>query len=90
MKRLVALHLVYVDDIAELREPYRDAHLARIREWQADGRLVIAGALGDPPRTGLLAFDASREEVEEFARTDPYTEAGLVVSHRIEPWNVVA
>jgi uncharacterized protein YciI len=28
-----------------------------------------------------------REHVEQFAAGDPYVEAGLVTSHRVELWN---
>ncbi len=29
------------------------------------------------------------EQVEAFARQDPYMEAGLITAWRVEPWNVV-
>ena len=63
----------------------------RCEEWAGRGELVIAGALGDPPRGALFGFavdDPTR--VEEFVAADPYVAAGLVIAHRIEPWNVVA
>ena len=46
----------YVDDMAEQRGPYREAHLARIFSEREAGRLVMAGALGDPPHGGALVF----------------------------------
>jgi uncharacterized protein len=80
----------YVEDIAERRGPYRDAHLARIRAEREAGRMTLAGALGDPPHAGALVFvGATPEEIEAFVAADPYVTAGLVVSHRIERWNVV-
>ena len=85
------LHLLvytYVPDIVERRVPYREGHLALIREYRADDRLVIAGALGDPPHSGLLAFRTAAD-AEAFAAADPYGPAGLVVSWRVEPWAVV-
>ena len=85
------LHLLtydYVEDMAERRAPHREGHLALIRRFQADGRLAIAGALGVPPRQGLLAFrDAA--DAEAFVAEDPYVAAGLVVDRRVEPWAVV-
>jgi uncharacterized protein len=85
------LHLLiyeYVPDMAERRAPHREAHLELIRAYHADGRLAIAGGVGVPVHGGLLAF---REAVdaEAFAAADPYVEAGLVVSSRVEPWAVV-
>lgn len=88
-------HLVlvydYVEDILERREPHRAEHLERIRAWVGDGRLVMAGALGDPPTGAALVFaDIGEEAVEEFAAGDPYVRAGLVTRRRIVPWAVVA
>ena len=90
-RRLLALHYEYVPDILERRAPHREAHLAHVREWEGSGRLLIAGALGDPPQGALFAFDVEDPAaVEEFAAGDPYVEAGLVTGHRVEPWTVVA
>ena len=86
------LHLLqyeYVADMAEKRAPHRAAHLSLIEEYHAEGKLVIAGALGDPPHSGLLAF-RSPEAAAAFADEDPYGAAGLVVGQKVEPWTVVA
>lgn len=85
------LHLLvyeYVPDMAERRAPHREGHLALIQRFHADGRCVIAGALGDPPHSGLLAF-RTPEDATAFAAEDPYGSAGLVTSSRVEPWTVV-
>jgi uncharacterized protein YciI len=76
----------YVEDMPERRAPYRGDHLARIEEWRADGRLVLAGAIGSPPHGAALVFDVEdAQEVERFADDDPYVLAGLVTARRIEP-----
>ena len=72
----------YVENMAERRAPYREAHLAKIGAERDAGRVTLAGALGDPPHGGAIVF-------EEFARTDPYVTAGLVTARRIERWNLV-
>ena len=80
----------YVEDIAERRTPYREDHLALIREWKADGRIVMAGAVGDPPHSGLFVFDVEDPNViYDFTDADPYGAAGLVTSRRVEHWTVV-
>jgi uncharacterized protein len=80
----------YVQDMAERRGPYRDAHLERIFAQRDAGKVVMAGALGDPPTGGAIAFKGvERGEIERFVHSDPYVEAGLVRSWRIEPWNLV-
>jgi uncharacterized protein len=80
----------YIDDMAERRGPYREAHLAGITVEREAGRIVMAGALGDPPHGAAIVFrGVTPEEIEAFATADPYATAGLVTAHRIERWNVV-
>jgi uncharacterized protein YciI len=80
----------YVENMAELRTPYRDAHLQRIKAERDAGRITIAGALGDAPTGAAIVFqDGDREAIEEFVRSDPYVQAGLVTAWRIEPWRLV-
>jgi len=90
-RHLLALYYEYVPDILERRAPHREAHLAHVRGWEQSGRLLIAGAMGDPPHGALFAFDVDDPAaVEEFAAADPYVVAGLVTDRRVEPWTVVA
>ena len=80
----------YVPDIAERRGPYREDHLARIRAERDAGRIVMAGALGDPPHGAAIVFrGASAAEVERFVADDPYVLAGLVTWWRVERWALV-
>jgi uncharacterized protein len=80
----------YVEDIVSRREPYREAHLKRIRAERDAGRIAIAGALGDPPTGAAIAFKGvDRGAIEAFVRDDPYVQAGLVARWRVEPWRVV-
>lgn len=77
----------YVPDILERRGPHRDGHLARLREWAADGRMVAAGALGDPPTGAAIIFRVDDpSEIDAYVAGDPYVAAGLVTSWRVEPW----
>lgn len=86
---LQLLTYAYVEDMAERRTPHREGHLAAIERSRAAGDLVIGGAAGDPPSTGLLAFRGGPEVAEAFAAADPYVAAGLVVTRTIRPWTVV-
>ena len=85
---LQILHYEYVPDMVDKRRPHREAHLDLIKRWHGDDRLVIAGAVGDPPHGGLLVFRTA-EDAEAFADEDPYGQAGLVIERRVEPWTVV-
>ena len=87
------LHLLiydYVEDVLEKRAPYRDGHLDLATTWRDDGKLVMGGAIGSPPHGGVLVFRVDDvQEVEAFAREDPYVKNGVVTTYRVEPWTVV-
>lgn len=78
----------YVPDILERRAPHREGHLALLRQMEADGECLLAGASGEPVSGGVMAF-TSHAAAERFARDDPYGAAGLVAGHRIDPLRVV-
>ena len=89
MKHFALLYDV-VSNFVERRMPFREAHLQRVRDANARGVLLLAGALGDPPDGALLVFRAdSPAVVEDFARADPYVIEGLVTGWRVRPWTVV-
>jgi uncharacterized protein YciI len=89
-RHLFVLLYTYVENMLERRVPHREGHLALIAEWHADGRIVMGGALGDPPTEGLIVFDVGdAATVEAFVAADPYVAAGLIASHRVKPWTVV-
>jgi uncharacterized protein len=85
------LHILfydYVPDVVERRAPHREGHLALIRRWYDEGRVVMAGGVGDPPTGGLIVLrvDDPQAAAEEFVAEDPYQPAGLVTSWRVEPF----
>lgn len=80
----------YVEDILERRAPYRDAHLANLQRLKDEGRVLMAGALGDPVTGAAIVFSpCTAAEVGEYVLRDPYYEAGLITDWRAIPWNVV-
>jgi len=50
------LNYTYVPDIVEKRGPYREAHLAGAKKHLDAGRLVAAGAVGDPVEGAVFFF----------------------------------
>ena len=79
-----------VDDYVNRRTPFRPDHLNLVREAQARGEIVMAGAVGDPPDGALFVFRGDSADVAtRFANTDPYMTNGLVLSWRVQPWHVV-
>ena len=80
----------YVEDMADRRGPYREAHLAAIRAERDAGHIALAGALGAPPTGGAVVWQGvTREDIEAFTAADPYVVNGLVTAQRIERWNLV-
>ncbi len=83
-------------DTLEKRIEARPAHLERLQQLQAEGRLVLAGPFpaidaedpGDAGFTGSLIvaqFD-SLEEAQEWAAADPYVSAGVYERISVKPF----
>lgn len=81
------------------RATARDAHLSRLRELAAEGRVLIAGPhpaidAEDPGPAGfsgsLVVVDfPSLAEAEAWAVADPYAEAGVYASVVVKPFKLV-
>ena len=79
-----------VDDYVNRRAPFRTEHLRLLREAHARGEVVMAGAVGQNPDGAIIIFRAeTAAPAEYFATHDPYVTNGLIVSWRVQPWNVV-
>jgi uncharacterized protein YciI len=79
-----------VDNYVERRAPHRKAHLAYATKAHKQGTLVLCGALAEPADGALLVFRGQSPAVaEDFARSDPYVQAGLITEWRVRPWEVV-
>jgi len=95
-EKLHILFYEYVGDIVERRAPHREGHLGLIKRWHDEGRIAMAGGVGDPPHAGIIVLreedaDKAQATAEEFVAEDPYQPAGLVTSWRVEPFlNVTA
>jgi uncharacterized protein YciI len=79
-----------VDQFADRRTPYRDAHLKLARAAAANGELLPGGAFADPVDGAALVFKAADQPVaKRFAANDPYVTAGLVTKWTVRKWTVV-
>ena len=89
MSKTFAITYHYVPDILERRAPHRPAHLGRLQQRLAEGKLILAGAFADPVDGALLVVEAeSAGEVYAWIAGDPYTEAGLITSVDVRETNV--
>jgi len=85
-----------VSDSLRLRVSARDAHIERLRNLQAEGRLLIAGpqpavdadAPGAAGFTGSLvvADFSSLEDAQSWANADPYVAAGVYSRVTVKPF----
>jgi uncharacterized protein len=95
-EKLHILFYDYVDDLLERGGAHRVKQLALIKRWHEEGRIGMAGAVGDPPHAGVIVLreedpESARAAAEAFVAEDPYHPAGLVTSWRVEPFlNVTA
>lgn len=78
----------YVEDVLARRGPHRPGHLGLIDAWREEGRLVVAGAVGDPPRRAMFLFSEDAD-LEAFRAADPYVANGLVTDWAVEPIRLV-
>lgn len=77
-------------DYLDRRGEFRDAHLGYAWNAVEKGFLLLGGAFDSPADRAMLLFETdSPEVVEEFARSDPYVMAGLVVGWGVRRWNTV-
>ena len=85
------LEYTYGDDYLEAREAHRAAHLAAAWAAVERGELVLGGAVGEGPFSGLLVFqgDDPVALAEGFAAADPYVVNGVVAGWTARPWTTV-
>lgn len=78
------------DDYLERRAQFRDEHLRKAWAANANGDLLLGGALSEPADTAILMFRGETSAVaEQFAKTDPYVLNGLVKQWRVRQWTTV-
>lgn len=83
----------------EKRLANRPAHVLRLKNLQAEGRLILAGPhplidADDPGPAGfsgslIVAEFASREAAVAWASEDPYCTAGVFASVNVKPFKRV-
>ncbi|MEW8077612.1 MAG: YciI family protein [Candidatus Thiodiazotropha endolucinida] len=87
------------DDSLEQRLKARGDHLARLKQLQDEGRLLLAGPhpmidSEDPGSAGfsgslIVAEFDSLENAKAWADADPYIEAGVYARVRVKPFKKV-
>jgi uncharacterized protein len=79
----------YVAEMEQRRVPYRQDHLAWLRELTDAGTLVLAGATREPVDTGVLVLRAAGvHEVRRLLLDDPYAAANLIAGVVVRPFGL--
>lgn len=88
-----------VENSLPLRKSARKAHLARLQELQAEGRLILAGPnpaidSDDPGEAGftgslIVAEFPDLGQAQAWADADPYIAAGVYAGVTIKPFKQV-
>jgi uncharacterized protein YciI len=79
----------YVADMEQRRVPYRQDHLAWLRDLADRGTLLLAGATRDPVDTGVLILRATDvHEVRRLLLDDPYAAANLISGVVVRPFGL--
>jgi uncharacterized protein YciI len=68
------------------RPTHRPAHLARLEQLQAEGRLVLAGPFTDKAGSLIIIDVESEAEAHALAQADPYVTHGVFVRVEIHPF----
>lgn len=83
------------DGTVEKRLAVRPQHLARLKQLDAEGRLIVAGAMPkDPsnPQAGfygstiIVDFD-SREALDTWLQDEPFLKEGVYAQIEVKPFN---
>ncbi len=84
------------EDSLEARLQVRPEHLARLKQLQSEGRLLLAGPhpsidSEDPGPAGfsgslIVAEFASLDEAKAWADDDPYTRTGVFAEISVKPF----
>jgi uncharacterized protein YciI len=88
-----------VDGSLPLRQSARPAHLERLQQLQAEGRMILAGPFpaidsDDPGPAGfsgslIVAEFDSLESAQAWADADPYVAAGVYAETTVRPFKQV-
>ncbi|CAF0740885.1 unnamed protein product [Adineta steineri] len=88
--KLHVLQYEYVCDVVEKRKPHREAHLSFIGKQVENGNVLLGGAVSSPPTSALIIFrNLSSNEIEQFAKQDPYVINGIVTKYTVKPYMAV-
>lgn len=76
----------YCDNALELRTPYRQEHLAGLRQQQQAGGLITLGPTQDSSHVFAIYEAETKQQVEDWVKGDVYWRHGIWTEVEIYPW----
>ena len=76
----------YCDNALEKRTPFREHHLAGLRQQQQDGLLITLGPTADSRQVFGIYEAESQDQVEALLHGDIYWREGIWVELSVYPW----
>ncbi len=76
----------YCEDVLERRAPHREAHLAGLKQQQADGILITLGPTQDLKQVFGIYEAADEATVRSLIENDPYWQHGIWTDYEVKEW----
>jgi uncharacterized protein YciI len=76
----------YCDNVLEKRAPYREAHLAGLKEQQTQGLLITIGPTADLSMVFGLYEAPDEATVRRAVEGDPYWQNGIWTHYEVKEW----
>jgi uncharacterized protein len=76
----------YCEGVVERRAPFRDTHLAGLKQQQADGVLITLGPTADLTQVFGIYEAADEATVRSLIEADPYWVNGIWTAYEVKAW----
>jgi uncharacterized protein YciI len=76
----------YCENALEKRTPFREEHLAGLRQQKENGRLITLGPTEGSTHVFGIYEAESQAEVEALIRADVYWRQGIWTEFAVYPW----
>ncbi len=76
-------------NVATNAPPHMAAHVARWKQFQERGELLMIGTFSNPQDEGSMGIFTTREAAEAFVKDDPFVLNGVVQAYTIREWREV-
>lgn len=76
----------YCDRVFQKREPFRQAHLAGIKQQKQAGLIVTIGPTADLSKVFAIYDAPDAETVRRAIESDPYWQHGIWTEYEVKEW----